>query len=150
APVARGDDGKTLDLLGREEVGLDERSVVERDARATVEARMRFEPVKRGERRLVDLIHLAGYRVRAAAHETRKRSEVPQLERGLRARVRDKSRASQDAVVRLTGEERAVDEDARGCATLAPGRAHGDTPAARARGSTSKPRRAYACQSTMK
>src|SRR5690606_21475219 len=107
APVARGDDGKTLDLLGREEVGLDERSVVERDARATVEARMPFEPIKRGERRLVDLIHLAGYRVRAAAHETRKRSEVPQLERGLRARVRDKSRASQDAVVRLTGEERA-------------------------------------------
>lgn len=35
---------------------------------------MPFEPVKRGERRLVDLIHLAGYRVRAAAHETRKRS----------------------------------------------------------------------------
>ena len=33
-------------------------------------------------------------------------------------------------MVRLTGEERAVDEDARGCATLAPGRAHGDTPVA--------------------
>jgi hypothetical protein len=49
---------------------------------------MPFEPVKRGERRLVDLIHLAGHRVRAAAHQTRERSEVPQLECGLSACVR--------------------------------------------------------------
>ena len=109
-----------------------------------------LERVEPRERQSIDLVHLASHGVRAAAHETRKRSEVPQLERGLRACVRDKSRASQDAVVRLTGEERAVDEDARGCATLAPGRAHGDTPAARAKGSTSKPRRAYACQNTVK
>src|SRR5690606_41528620 len=99
--------GATFSLLGLEVGVLDGGAVLEGEARAPVEARMPFEPVKRGERRLVDLIHLAGYRVRAAAHETRKRSEVPQLERGLRACVRDKSRASQDAVVRLTGEERA-------------------------------------------
>ncbi len=33
APVARGDDGATFDLLGREEVGLDDGAALERDAR---------------------------------------------------------------------------------------------------------------------
>ena len=150
SPAARVDDGATFDLLGREEVGLDGGAVLEGDARAPIEARVPFEPVERGERGLVDLIHLAGHRALAAAHEPRERAEVAQLERGLGPSFRDEPGAREESVVRLAREERPVDEDARGRATLALGRVHGSTPAAVARGATSKPRRAYARHRTRK
>ena len=87
---------------------------------------------------------------RAAAHEPWERAEVAQLKRRLGPRLRDEPGAREEPVVRLAGEERPVDEDARGRATLALGRVHGSTPAAVARGATSKPRRAYARHRTRK
>ena len=82
--------------------------------------------------------------------EAKVAAEVAQLERGLGPRLRDEPGAREESVVRLAGEERPVDEDARGRATLALGRVHGSTPAAVARGATSKPRRAYARHRTRK
>jgi hypothetical protein len=108
------------------------------------------ESIERGERRLVNLIHLARDRVLATAHESGERAEVAQLERGLCPGRRDEARADEEPMVRLAGRERPVDEDARGRATPALGRIHGSTPAAVARGATSKPRRSYARHSTRK
>src|SRR5690606_28520931 len=125
------DDGTTFDLLGRQEIGLDLRAVVERDARAAVEARVAFERVEPRERLGVDLVDLARDAARAALHEPGEVVEVAQLERGRGARLADERRAGEQPVVALTREQRAVDEDAHGRATLALGRVHAVTPAAR-------------------
>jgi hypothetical protein len=150
SPVARVNDSATYNLFGRKQVGLHCGAVIEGDARAAVEARVPFEPIERGERRLVDLIHLARDRVLATADEAGKRPEVTQLETWLRLRLDHELRAHEKPMVRLASEECPVDEDARGPAALALGRAHRSTPAAVASGATSKPRRAYARHSTRK
>lgn len=60
--------------------------------------------------------------VRAAAHEPGERAEIEELEGRLGAALRDELRARQDVMVRLAGDQRAVDEDARAGSSSGAGR----------------------------